>query len=341
MTEAGLRIGTPVLVSTSPKVNIFTDYCSAFSNANAAYPVCLELREVKSTARMERRMAKTNRFTFLGLVVALAIGGTWVYSARLGRSTGMVPTAPQLNFQAPQFSLPRLDGRQTSLSELRGRDVLVNFWATWCVPCRVEMLQIQAVYETHRARDFVVLAINEGEDAETVAHFVKEFKLTFPVFLDRDQSVGRDYDVRGLPISFFIDSDGIIRASRVGEMSRDYMESQLTALGIPALSDWASSEPSLMLAAASPEKLNMDVLIPPGRGHDQFVKTCLACHDALTFGLARKTRDGWMGNRANHAKRFASLSDAEVDTLYEYVVEKFDPTIPISNQLPQGYVCGT
>ncbi len=286
-------------------------------------------------------MSKINRFTFFSLTLALVIGGTWVYSARLNRNTSMVPIGPQLNFQALQFSLPRLDGRQASLSELRGRDVLVNFWATWCVPCRAEMLHIQAVYKASRARDFVVVAINEGEDVETVARFVKEFKLTFPVFLDRDQSVGRDYDVRGLPMSFFIDGDGVIRAARVGEMSRDYMESQLTARGIPALSDWASSEPSLLFLAASPEKLNMDVLIPPGRGHDQFVKTCLACHDALTFGLARKTRDGWMGNRANHAIRFSSLSDAQVDTLYEYVVEKFDTTIPISNQLPQGYVCGT
>src|SRR5574337_487085 len=109
-------------------------------------------------------MSITNRLAFLGVVFTLALGGAWVYSARLVRNASMAPIIPHAGFQAPQFSLPRLDGRQESLSELRGRDLLVNFWATWCVPCRVEMLHIQAAREASRARDFVVLAIDEGED---------------------------------------------------------------------------------------------------------------------------------------------------------------------------------
>jgi thiol-disulfide isomerase/thioredoxin len=113
---------------------------------------------------------------------------------------------------------------------LRGQVVLVNFWATWCVPCRTEMPVLQSVYAEHRAEGFTIIAINVAEDKDTVAPFAKEFNLTFPILLDRNTVVSNSFSVSGLPTSFFIDRNGVIRAVYLGAMYRAYVESQLAPL---------------------------------------------------------------------------------------------------------------
>jgi alkyl hydroperoxide reductase subunit AhpC len=125
-----------------------------------------------------------------------------------------------------------------SLSAWRGKFVLVNFWATWCVPCRAEMPEIEAAYQAHRAEGLTVLAVNQGEDKETVARFAQEFHLTFPILLDSDGQVAKRYAVRGLPASYFVDREAVIRAIRFGEMSGAMIASQLVSLGLPAISGW-------------------------------------------------------------------------------------------------------
>jgi len=117
---------------------------------------------------------------------------------------------------APDFSLPALDGGAQNLRDYRGQVVVLNFWASWCGPCRAEMPDLQAVYSELRGRGFVVLGLNQSEPRDRVEGFAREFGLTFPILLDESRSVARQYGVRALPTTFMIDGGGVIRELIVG-----------------------------------------------------------------------------------------------------------------------------
>ncbi len=179
---------------------------------------------------LNARRPTTVKWYALILLVAL-LGGAWIYLTRVPIEINSVPgEAAHTNFRAPEFTLTTLDGTSVSLNDLRGRIVLVNFWATWCVPCRTEMPAIEAVYQAHAGQDFAVLAVNAGEDERTVKQFVDEFHLTFPILLDRDQKTLQQYQVQALPTSLFIDRTGVIRATSLGGMNRASIEAELGAL---------------------------------------------------------------------------------------------------------------
>ncbi len=120
----------------------------------------------------------------------------------------MASRPPVAGTPAPDFELPNLTGETVSLSEHRGRIVLLNFWATWCKPCVKEMPAMQKVYEELRDQGFVVLAINELEDEAKVRAHISEHGHTFPVLLDQNNRVANMYGVRGLPVSVFVDESG-------------------------------------------------------------------------------------------------------------------------------------
>lgn len=131
---------------------------------------------------------------------------------------------PVVGAQAPDFTLPGLDGEPVRLSELRGQRVLLNFWATWCGPCRQEMPAIQARYNHG---DFAVLAVDFGETRAQVQGFINEIGVDLPIVLDADGSVQELYRVRGYPTTFFIDAQGVIRFFHIGEMSTEDIDSYL------------------------------------------------------------------------------------------------------------------
>jgi peroxiredoxin len=114
------------------------------------------------------------------------------------------------------FSASRLDGTQARLSALKGKVVFLNFWATWCPPCREEMPSMEALYQRFRGRDLELLAVDIQEDKGTVAAFMKEYGLTFPAALDSTGRISAEYGVRGIPATFIIDKEGGIIASVVG-----------------------------------------------------------------------------------------------------------------------------
>jgi thiol-disulfide isomerase/thioredoxin len=132
----------------------------------------------------------------------------------------------------PPLALSALDGRRHTLADYRGRVVLVNFWATWCAPCRAEMPSIERLRRSLEGQPFAVLAVNVGEDAATVRRFADGVPMGFPLLLDRDAQVTRAWRARALPMSFIIDPDGRIRYQAVGE--RDWgapdIRSRLRAL---------------------------------------------------------------------------------------------------------------
>lgn len=130
--------------------------------------------------------------------------------------TGCEAEAPETSNKAPDFELPGLDGKPASLSDFRGKPVLLNFWATWCPPCRAEMPYIQEIYEEWSGKGLVVLAINIGENPSKVGEFMESFFLSFPVLLDEDSKVSNEYNVRAIPTTFFIDKNGIIQVTKIG-----------------------------------------------------------------------------------------------------------------------------
>ncbi len=129
------------------------------------------------------------------------------------RSIGM--TVFEEEVEAPDFSLPLMSGEQASLADYRGKVVFLNFWATWCGPCRVEMPSMQDLYADLRSEDFVILAINQLEDPDIVDDFLQEEGYTFPVLLD-DGQVSFQYGVRGIPTTYIIGPDGLVIAGKVG-----------------------------------------------------------------------------------------------------------------------------
>ena len=130
-------------------------------------------------------------------------------SAFDGWSMGSRP--PVTGMPASEFTLTDLNGKTHSLSDYRGKIVLLNFWATWCKPCTTEMPAMQACYDRLRDKGFVVLAVNELEDEAKVREHIKTHGHTFPVLMDKDNRVANQYGVFGLPVSVFIDEKGMIQ----------------------------------------------------------------------------------------------------------------------------------
>ena len=123
---------------------------------------------------------------------------------------------PEIGKLAPDFTLNGLDGQEVSLSGLRGKPVLLNFWATWCGPCRIEMPFLQEIYEKWTGKELVLLAVNLHEDPDKVREFVESAGYSFPVLLTAGNEVPLSYNIRGIPATFFIDADGVIRDIKIG-----------------------------------------------------------------------------------------------------------------------------
>ncbi|WP_456275370.1 TlpA family protein disulfide reductase [Bacillus sp. AK128] len=136
-----------------------------------------------------------------------------------------------INKVAPDFTLETLSGEQVTLSELKGKKVFINFWASWCPPCRDEMPEIQEFFESHP--DIVVLAVdlrNTEKSDEAVEEYIVENGYTFPVLLDRKGQVGETYKVLTLPTSFFINSKGEVQFKFIGPLTLQKMEELVNSL---------------------------------------------------------------------------------------------------------------
>lgn len=143
-------------------------------------------------------------------------------SSAVGGGSGPIPGAP-----APDFALVQLGGGEARLSDYRGRPVLINFWASWCPPCRIEMPELVETYETHRSEGFVILGVNLTylDNLPNVEAFVEEFSMTFPVLLDEQGLVAeRLYRLRGLPMTVFVDRAGVIVRIQYGALSGSQLE---------------------------------------------------------------------------------------------------------------------
>src|SRR3990172_7615072 len=168
-------------------------------------------------------------------VGAIIVALVWFFDrpGGVGSSQAITLTAdasgppPRVDQPAPDFRVRGLDGQYYQLSDFRGRPVWINFWATWCPPCRAEMPDIQEVYEENVDRGLVIIALSIGERAGTVRDYVERTGLTFAIGLDQDTAAAARYRIVGIPTHFFVDRDGVLRDWRIGSMSKKTMEQKV------------------------------------------------------------------------------------------------------------------
>ena len=122
---------------------------------------------------------------------------------------------------APDFTLADTNGKLHRLSDYRGRTVIINFWATWCPPCREEIPSMNRAWQQLRQEDVVMLAINMGEDEDTIFVFTADYPAEFPLLLDRDGAVTAEWPVKGLPTTYIIAPDGSIAYRAIGGRAWD------------------------------------------------------------------------------------------------------------------------
>lgn len=135
-----------------------------------------------------------------------------------------------MDFPAPELSLNDVKGNPASLADWSGSVILVNNWAIWCPPCKAEMPTLEAYYRKHKDQGFTLLAIESGSAAADVEAFVNEYRLTFPVWLDPDETALETFQNWSLPSSYVIDRQGNVQLAWVGAISREMLEKYVTPL---------------------------------------------------------------------------------------------------------------
>ncbi|MBI4297256.1 MAG: redoxin domain-containing protein [Chloroflexi bacterium] len=177
------------------------------------------------------------------LLLTLAVGCS--SSSGLGTTGGQVKAqgaveitpipgagaAPKVGRLAPDFTLPDLDGNSVSLSDFRGKVVLVNFWGTWCPPCRAEMPDILEIYQEYKGRGLEIIGVDAPPDTEEdVRTFITRGGFNWVFVMDKRWEVARLYSLGAFPTTFFIDEEGIIRQVRVGAMNTKELRERLSRL---------------------------------------------------------------------------------------------------------------
>jgi cytochrome c biogenesis protein CcmG, thiol:disulfide interchange protein DsbE len=202
------------------------------------YDISIGITPRSTTAQTPARRSLSPReqiYAIGGAVVALIlVASIWLLT---GRNNEQTRAMGEVNRPAPAIDLPTLDGGQIDLASFRGQVVLVNFWGTWCEPCRREMPALQSAYDQLRNEGFQVIGVNLADDeatngtgVEEIREFVRQYGVTYPNGLDTEGSVTNAYRVFPLPTSFFIDAQGNIRYVHVGELNLEDIQARFKQL---------------------------------------------------------------------------------------------------------------
>jgi len=158
------------------------------------------------------------RQTFIVLLCLLAACG--------GEQTAKL----NLGDAAPAFHTERIDGGKVDFPAAAGKPLVIRFWADWCRYCEPEMKAIDAVYRRHRGKGLEVFAVNAGQDRATVEAFIRKLGVTYPVLLDEQSAIAKRYGVVGLPTTYFVDANGVVRGKVIGEADEAVFERHVLAL---------------------------------------------------------------------------------------------------------------
>ena len=205
-----------------------------------------ELEEAQKTENGRSPLLVFTGLAILSVAIALLIFGDTLFSNESTSDETTLQQIPNLDTEsgvaslpndsgvlkvgdpAPAFTLQDVDGNEVALADFQGQPVILNFWATWCAPCRIEMPELQATYEKYQDDGLVILALNQDEAAETVrSFFYHQFGLTFTPVLDVDQLIAQEYGVFNYPSTYFVNRDGEITAVHRGPVLQAQIEGYL------------------------------------------------------------------------------------------------------------------
>ncbi len=163
------------------------------------------------------------------IVVAAVLGGAWIFVSKeevKESSTLTLTEAPIVGHLAPDFTLETAVGESVTLSEFRGQPVVLNFWASWCGPCRVEMPFFEHAQKKYNGQA-AVIGVNQGESADIVQDFGVRQNISYPLLVDDNNDVNLDYNVNSLPTTIFIDPDGVVQEVVVGIVNQAVLEDRI------------------------------------------------------------------------------------------------------------------
>ncbi|MBK9925732.1 MAG: TlpA family protein disulfide reductase [Anaerolineales bacterium] len=176
-------------------------------------------------------MQRTTPLILLGLGLILIAASGYFILQNPSAQSDLSAVPAQVNYASPELTLTDTQGITHSLADYKGQVVLVNLWATWCPPCKDEMPTLDAYYNKHKEDGFIIIAINDGDPAPEVIQFVKDYRLTFPVWIDLNYTATEQvFKTLNLPSSFVIDRNGTIRLQWVGGINSKMLEKFVTPI---------------------------------------------------------------------------------------------------------------
>ncbi len=179
-------------------------------------------------------MKRKSLFITLGgllLGVLLGLGILWSGGVISGSGAGSGRIRPVVGQAAPEFQLSNLKGSTGKLSDYKGHPVLINFWASWCDPCKAEMPLLEQ-YSQKYSPGLVVIGVNYEEGKVVAQQFIDKTGVSFPILLDTEGKTAELYEVRGFPTSFFIDAGGVLRAEHIGQLDQGLLVQYLNTIGL-------------------------------------------------------------------------------------------------------------
>jgi peroxiredoxin len=171
-------------------------------------------------------MGKNKKWVQLAIFAVIVVIG----ALTLGNNLFLSDKKPTIGSKAPDFTLVGLDGNQHQLSDYKGKTVVLNFWGTFCEPCRDEMPALDRQHEKWKDKNVVVLGSNIGERPVSVKSFIEQYNIKFPILLDDREEIRKRYGVKDYPTTFFIKPDGKVGHIQIGEMTEGFIEQTITSL---------------------------------------------------------------------------------------------------------------
>lgn len=171
-------------------------------------------------------MGKNKKWVQISIFAVILIVGAFTLMSHLFSSD----KKPTVGAKAPDFTLLGLDGKTYKLSDYKGKVVIVNFWGTFCEPCRNEMPALERQHAKWAGKNIQILGLNLDEPKIAVENFISQYKVTFPILFDKGEENRKRYGVSQYPTTFFVKPDGKIGAIRIGEMDEAYIEQTIQSL---------------------------------------------------------------------------------------------------------------
>ena len=166
----------------------------------------------------------------VGLVLALVVAGLLLTRGNTGNELFPSKAASEKKESAPSFTLKLLDGKDFNFADYKGKPVLINFFASWCLPCREEMPVLEKIVQQYGSKGVVFLGIAIDDTEEKMKDFVAKYGVTFPVGLDKTATIQKSFGIYGIPTTYFIDKQGVINYSHSGSVTEELLQHELDKL---------------------------------------------------------------------------------------------------------------